>query len=554
MKFNSGQYNCLEIFVKSIQEEQGEVSLTNLSTSESSTIKSGIVNYKLVKFNLEKETEYQLSLLNAKSSIAYLSGHENILDTGVKFIEVKNNEMLEIKDELASWYDTPYREQYHFGPYKNWINDPNGLCFYKGYYHLFYQANPHSQEWSHMHWGHAVSKDLIHWTHLPYVLFPQDEILESNELKGGAFSGSAVALDNRIQFYLTRHIGPLEDCDETNQYQTMVSSVDGVTFEEEKIIIEKPGSPFSFNFRDPKVFYHDEKWKMVLGTQINDIPAIVMYESDDMENFIYTGEVLTESKEGVYTIECPDLFELNHQFVAVAAYMFYTDEYQRIQPTMYYIGDLKGHRLDVHNKGLFDFGSNFYAVQTFEHENRRIAIGWVSDFYHEHVIEENGAYGSMALPRELQVINQHLYMKPVKEVYDLKDKLLYKGSKENVLLNSIEGNTYYAKIKINGDSDFYFILGRSQQGSIRLQRKNQITSIETEGVKSSHASFVTDVLDVKSLEVFVDRRVVEVFINEGEAAGTKLFYTERKDGIFEAVFADVDAVEEISVYTMKSIW
>ncbi len=123
-----------------------------------------------------------------------------------------------------------------------------------------------------------------------------------------------------------------------------------------------------------------------------------------------------------------------------------------------------------------------------------------------------------------------------------------------MLLNSIEGNTYYAKIKINGDSDFYFILGRSQQGSIRLQRKNQITSIETEGVKSSHASFVTDVLDVKSLEVFVDRRVVEVFINEGEAAGTKLFYTERKDGIFEAVFADVDAVEEISVYTMKSIW
>ena len=82
MKFNSGQYNCLEIFVKSIQEEQGEVSLTNLSTSESSTIKSGIFNYKLVKFNLEKETEYQLSLLNAKSSIAYLSGHENILGYG----------------------------------------------------------------------------------------------------------------------------------------------------------------------------------------------------------------------------------------------------------------------------------------------------------------------------------------------------------------------------------------------------------------------------------------------------------------------------------------
>ena len=107
----------------------------------------------------------------------------------------------------------------------------------------------------------------------------------------GAFSGCAVALDDRIQFYLTRHLGPSEDCDETVQYQTMVSSRDGINFGKEEIIIEKPGKPFSFNFRDPKVFYHNEKWKMVLGTQLNNIPAIVLYESKDMRNFEYLGNL-----------------------------------------------------------------------------------------------------------------------------------------------------------------------------------------------------------------------------------------------------------------------
>lgn len=113
--------------------------------------------------------------------------------------------------------------------------------------------------------------------------------IKCQRFKRGAFSGCAVALDDRIQFYLTRHLGPSEDCDETVQYQTMVSSRDGINFGKEEIIIEKPGKPFSFNFRDPKVFYHNEKWKMVLGTQLNNIPAIVLYESKDMRNFEYSG-------------------------------------------------------------------------------------------------------------------------------------------------------------------------------------------------------------------------------------------------------------------------
>ena len=83
------------------------------------------------------------------------------------------------KEEFSKFIDTPYREQYHFSPVVNWNNDPNGLCWFKGYYHLFYQLNPFEQEWNNMYWGHAASKDLVHWTHLPVVLEPQKEILDN---------------------------------------------------------------------------------------------------------------------------------------------------------------------------------------------------------------------------------------------------------------------------------------------------------------------------------------------------------------------------------------
>ena len=96
-------------------------------------------------------------------------------------------------EQLSKWYNTPYWEQYHFNPYQGWLNDPNGLCYFQGYYHLYYQYNPFGQEWSYIYWGHATSKDLVHWVHLPVCLEPQQELLGKPELSAGAFSGCAVA-------------------------------------------------------------------------------------------------------------------------------------------------------------------------------------------------------------------------------------------------------------------------------------------------------------------------------------------------------------------------
>lgn len=549
----TGEYKCLEVFLKSLKEKEGKLRIRKRN-GEWREYPAGRCQYILNRIPVEAQTHYELELMNCQAGIAYLSESERIMEQGVRFLEYRNGEWTETKD-LREWYDTPNREQYHFNAYKNWINDPNGLCYYKGYYHLYYQANPHDQKWDHMYWGHAASRDLVHWVHLPYALEPQEEILKAEDKKGGAFSGSAVPLEDKIVFYLTRHFGPPEDTEEdTVQYQTMVTSEDGIHFGKEEVIIEKPDESFSYNFRDPKVFLHEGVWQMVLGAKVNGIPALVRYTSENMKNWKYEGKLLEEFTEGVYTFECPDFFPLNEQFAAIGSWMMYVDEQRRYQPTYYYIGDFDGDTFVPKSRGLYDFGSNFYAVQSFEHAGRRIAIGWTADCYQEHIPEENGSYGAMALPRELSVKDGILYQTPVKEVYALQGECICNVEGQNLKLKHLNQNCWRAEIQFKGDTDFKMLLGASKEGEIWFLRKGNTVEIKTEGVKSRYVQFTADVGTVEKLEIFADRRLFEIYINDGEKVGTKLFYQNGNDGIFEAEFEKEELVKTIKLYEMKGIW
>lgn len=551
-EINTGCYGCFEGFVRSLPGKQGMVIVKN-SQNMIRKYPSGNNHYRLLRIPLECDATYQVELEDCEVSICYLSESREMLDQGVRFLEYREGRWEETKN-LKKWYQTPGREQYHFCAYKNWINDPNGLCWYQGYYHMYYQANPHSQEWDQMYWGHTVSKDCVHWVHLPYALEPQEELLDSVDRKGGAFSGSAAVLDHKIRFYLTRHEGPQEDSEEeTLQYQTMVESADGIHFGEEKTIIYKPNEEFSFNFRDPKVIWYEGKWRMVIGARVQNTPVIVQYESEDGENWEYKGIILEEKTEGVYTIECPDMFPLDGRMVLTGACMFYSDEYRRFQPTYYYIGEYKDGKFTAETKGLYDFIGNFYAVQSFEHAGRQIAIGWIADLYHEHCPEKDGAYGSMAIPRELQIKNGKLYRRPIREIYQLKGQCFCKVEKQNVKLKHLNQNTYYAEVEFVKDTNFDILLGNSKDAQLRLVRNNQELRMITRGVHSHFVDFVTTIEHIYKLEIFMDRRVAEIFVNDGEEAGTKLFYQEQ-DGVFDAKFTDEDAVKEIAVYEMKGIW
>lgn len=548
---NTGQYTCLEVFAKA-EKPEGKITLLSLSgAAEEKTPKTSY--YTWLKFQVEPDTDYRLQCRDCVVSLCYLSGNEKILDTGVQYLEYREGEFAPVAEEV--WYDSPMKEQFHFVPWKNWINDPNGLCWFQGRYHMFYQFNPHGQEWSNMYWGHAVSRDLVHWTHLPVVLQPQEEILDrAGEIKGGAFSGSAVVENKEVFFYLTRHLGPMEDCEETVQQQWLMKSKDMIHFSPEKRLIEEPPKGASFDFRDPKVLKIDGRWYMVLASALHGKAAILLYESEDMEHWTYVGPLLVEQEEGIRCFECPDFMELDGSYVAMGALMCHYDAEGRYQMCRYYIGDWKDKHLETKTSGWFDFGSNCYAMQSFEHEGRRICIGWISDFYNEHISVENGAYGSMTLPRELHVKNGKLYMTPVKETELLKGRCIYRGEKERICLEHIENNAYTASIRFSENIPFSILLGKDKEKEISLRNDEKGFFIVTKGTKTDKILFRADVCEVKALEIFTDHRVIEVYVNEGEAAGTKLFYNTGSTGCFVLETEKEACIERAEVSLMHSIW
>lgn len=550
MTIQTMDFSMLEIFAKSAPGKDGSVTLHGPDGTKVRE-EAGRNQHRFIRIPLERGVEYRLDCSDCQISIAYLSGSDDPFTTGICFLE--DGHQIDHAG-LTAHYHTPYREQYHFNPYKNWINDPNGLCWYQGYYHLFYQANPNEQKWDDMYWGHAVSKDLMHWVHQPFVLTPQPELLEDPTRKGGAFSGCAVPFEDRVVFYLTRHDGPQTDSSQTLEWQTMTSSTDLLHFQPEVEIIRKKPEGAGHDFRDPKVIKIGDWWYMVLGSNLNRVSAILLYRSQDMEHWEYRGPLLMEPDPGSSTIECPDFFYLDGKYVADGALMTHVDDHGRRQMTRCYIGDFQNEKLQIEHTHWYDFGSNFYAVQSFEHEGRRIAIGWVSDFNQEHQTVPDGAYGSMSLPRELHVEQNRLTMRPVKEVYSLIGEKLYSGC-GMVGLPKIKGNSYYVKAEFTGDTDFSFLLAENGTQSIWLKREAGVTRIETVNTAAGDlVQFPAEISNVRTVEIFADRRTYEVYLNHGEAAGTRIFYPDSTDGIFSSKVDQISELKQIEVYAMNSIW
>lgn len=548
-EFHNSGYERICIFVKRTDERDGWLCLEGPS-GKKQEIHMGKDWYRMVQFALPEDGRYRLSREAVELAQMYLSGGEKLLERGVCFLDPDSGQEV----DLGSWYDTPVREQVHFGPFVNWVNDPNGLCWYQGYYHLFYQANPFGQEWNDMFWGHAVSKDMLHWVHMPHALEPQGGLWKDRAIKGGAFSGSAVVEQDGIHLYLTRHEGPQEDGGATKEWQTKAICRDGIHIEAEKVLIDEKPQGVSFDFRDPKVQRLGGQNYMVLGAAVDGIPSILLYGQDGGGNWTYRGPLLQEEENGIRTFECPDFFELDGSYVALGAWMCHHDEYGRYQMTRCYIGTFDGWKLQPDRQQWYDFGSNFYAVQSFEHEGRRIAIGWISDFYGEHRELENGAYGSFALPRELSVRGGRLFMAPAKECYRLLDERLLLDTKSSAIEGMrIPGNSYFVRIQLDGNGDFRVVLARDGADALSLVRKDGITGLVSTKKEVEGISFPSDVADVRELEVFVDRRVTEIFLNKGEGAGTKLFYQSSNDGYLEAEF-HVGDLKLFEVWDMKSIW
>ena len=208
-----------------------------------------------------------------------------------------------------SYYNETYRPQFHFTPAAHWMNDPNGLIYLNGKYHLFYQCYPEATVWGPMHWGHAVSTDLLHWKHLPIALYP-DQL-------GWIFSGSAVidtentagfGKNAMVAIYTYHNDEIWQHGDKKPQSQGIAYSLDeGTTWTkyEQNPVLKHSGEQ---DFRDPKVFWHKEssKWIMTLATG----DRIKLYSSTNLKNWQFESQFKPEEKEDLGVWECPDLFPL----------------------------------------------------------------------------------------------------------------------------------------------------------------------------------------------------------------------------------------------------
>jgi len=285
--------------------------------------------------------------------------------------------------------DKEYRPKFHFTPAKNWMNDPNGLVWHKGEYHLFFQHNPFGRDWGHMSWGHAVSKDLLHWEELP-VAIPEEE-------SGAIFSGSAVSIGDEIVAIYTR------DKDKRQTQCIAVSKDNGGTF------TKFEGNPVldlnMEHFRDPKVFPYKDHWIMALVKAEEHL--VCFYSSTDLKQWTALSEFGKVGATGGQW-ECPDFFplSLDGEEVWVLIVSLSPGGIKNTSGTQYFIGDFDGKtfspRYSTTEPRWLDYGSHNYAGVTFNNEpnNKRIFMGWLSS-WQKKAHAETSWVGAMTIPREL---------------------------------------------------------------------------------------------------------------------------------------------------------
>lgn len=301
------------------------------------------------------------------------------------------------------------RFSHHFEPEKGWMNDPNGLCFYGGKYHAFFQYNPYAPHWDTMHWGHAVSDDLLHWRQTETALYPDMPY----EDEGGCFSGSAIEKDGRLHLFYTAVSHKF------GQTQALATSRDGIHFEKYPDNPIIPRGPYCTaegknpDFRDPKVIEAFGRYYMVVGTCQGKEGQVLLYASNDLTNWQYLSIAYASDAFGG-TLECPDLFPLGDKWVLMFSAMKPT-----AASTVFILGSFDGERFIPETEHYCEFGPDFYAPQSFTDANgRRILIGW---FYHWGKALPEGAKtaGALSIPRELSLVDGHICNYPVAEARHL---------------------------------------------------------------------------------------------------------------------------------------
>ena len=470
------------------------------------------------------------------------------------------------------------RPAFHVTPRVGWMNDPNGFSVYKGMYHIFFQYHPYTTQWGPMHWGHAVSQDLLHWEYLPVAIAPDQPYDQ-----GGCFSGSAMELPDGRQLLMYTGVERQRGEDGTfRDIQTQCLAVgDGLNYEkyEGNPVLTGKDIPegFSINdFRDPKIFRNpDGSYGCVVGNRTDDgSGAILLYRSDDGFHWAYETMLDRSYNEFGRMWECPDLFRLDGRDIIITSPQDMSAlglEFHNGNCTMAILGELEKGQFIRDNVQAIDYGLDFYAPQTLESpDGRRIMIAWMQNWDTTNS-KPDGAkwFGQMTTPRELSIRNDRLIQNPVRELEALHGRRVnYKNIMvhEEVSLTGVYGRVLDMTVTVRPADDKGFEVFRVKfaKGSQHYCALNYRASASTVRLSRTHAGFNRDFVHERKcmvrnqggeikLRIILDRFSAEIFVNDGEQAMTTTFYTPLSaDGIsFECSGQALVNVEKYDIITAK---
>ena len=428
----------------------------------------------------------------------------------------------------AESFDTKNREQYrplyHHTPAYGWMNDPNGMFFKDGVWHLYFQHNPYGSQWENMTWGHSTSTDLIHWT------FQGDPI--QPDAWGSIFSGSSVVDKNNTAGFGENAIVALYTSAGENQTQSMAYSTDnGKTF------TKYDGNPIITSnvpdFRDPHMFWNEDikKWNMILaaGQQMN------IYSSDNLKDWKFESSFGAEygSHGGVW--ECPDLMKMKVRGTDKEKWMLVCN----INPggpsggsaTQYFVGDFDGHKFTCESKPevtkWMDYGKDHYATVTFDNapNGRHVALAWMSNWQYANQVPTLQYRSANSIPRDLGLFeykgNTYCSVTPSEEITAARSKKPSKSLSEA------------CEMVVNLKGDATITLSNSKGEKVVMTYKAKDETFSMDRTLSGKTDFSSDFAAITTapvygkmnkLRIFIDKSSIEVFDNDGKMAMTNLVF------------------------------
>lgn len=445
-----------------------------------------------------------------------------------------------------------YRPNIHFTPKKNWTNDPNGLVYIDGVYHLFYQHYPYAMTFGPMHWGHAVSEDLLHWEELPIAIYP-DEL-------GVIFSGSCVYDKDNVSGLGTKDIPELGIKEKaplvamyTSHYmefvdgerrscerQSIAYSTDHIHFEKYygNPVIENPGLK---DFRDPKVFYNPVRgcYSVVIASG----SCVSFYASKDLKHWELTG-TFEPGKNGFGgTCECPDCFPLTaedgtQKWILIVSMMVPLEKiaedggaYNRMpQITQYYVGEFDGDTFVDTEKALapllVDYGTDNYAAVSFQNLEEKVLVGWASNWAYARTEPTESFRGAMTLARKFSLVKTDEGYRLAYSFEGL-EKLRAASWKLNAGENRVREQHFGLRVKAAGAGTIRIANGRGEELLVNLTEEEIIVDRRNSGQKDFSDVYARDSWGLSraprtqkgadELELILDGYVVEVLADGGRA-------------------------------------